>query len=53
MDIKLLICEILFLEDIVCLEVEWFFLNWKVLFVECCGGVLIRMLYVIVCVDGI
>ncbi|EIP8061267.1 hypothetical protein Q9Q_00014 [Enterococcus faecalis EnGen0078] len=53
MDTKPSTCEILLPEDIVRLEVEWSFPNWKVPFVERCGGALIRTPYAIVRVDGI
>ena len=42
MDTKPSTCEILIPEDIVRLEVEWAYPNWKVPFEERCGGALIR-----------
>ncbi|HFZ4929652.1 TPA: DUF2184 domain-containing protein [Enterococcus faecalis] len=53
MDTKPSTCEILIPEDIVRLEVEWAYPNWKVPFEERCGGALIRTSYAIVRVDGI
>ena len=53
MDTKPSTCEILIPEDIVRLEVEWAYPNWKVPFEERCGGALIRTPYAIVRVDGI
>ncbi len=53
MDTKPSTCEILLPEDIVRLQEEWKYPNWKVPFEERCGGALIRTPYAIVRVDGI
>lgn len=53
MDVSPSTCEILLPMDVVRLQEEWKYPNWKIPFEERCGGAITRAPYAVVRVDGI